>query len=101
MTDWLGKFTYCEDCVYREDNALKCKGRIGCYDGYSEYNEEEEKLQPVIMQLAEPEFMCEKCGYKFYVYEWDKRPTKCECGVLFDWNIDNPNFIYKNYVKEI
>lgn len=43
MTDWLGKFTYCEDCVYREDNALKCKGRVGCYNGYSEYNEEEEE----------------------------------------------------------
>lgn len=58
-----------------------------------------EKIQPIIMQLAEPEFMCEKCGCKFYVYEWDNRPMKCECGVLFNWNIDNPNFIYRNYLK--
>ena len=42
MTDWLGRWTCCEDCVYREDKYSKCEGRVGCYHGYSEYNEEEE-----------------------------------------------------------
>ena len=42
--------------------------------------------RPMLMQLAEPEYMCPKCGYKFYVYDEDKRPSKCEdCGLVFDW----------------
>lgn len=39
------------------------------------------------MQYAEPEYMCPKCGYKFYVYDKDKRPSKCKgCSLTFEWD---------------
>lgn len=42
--------------------------------------------KPMLMQLAEPEFMCPKCGDKFYIYDVDKKPNKCGyCGLVFDW----------------
>jgi DNA-directed RNA polymerase subunit RPC12/RpoP len=47
----------------------------------------EEKTKPMLMQLAEPEYMCPKCGYKFYVYNKEKRPNECRhCRVSFKWN---------------
>lgn len=43
-------------------------------------------IKPTLMQLAEPEYMCE-CGYKLYVYPQNKKPTKCcYCGRKFDWS---------------
>ena len=43
--------------------------------------------KPMLMQLAEPEFMCPKCGFKFYVYDESKRPDKCEhCNLKFEWS---------------
>lgn len=42
--------------------------------------------KPMLMQLAEPEFMCSNCGDKFYIYDVDKKPNKCGyCGLVFDW----------------
>ena len=42
--------------------------------------------KPMLMQLGEPEFMCPKCGDKFYVYDVDKKPDKCkDCGLVFAW----------------
>ena len=42
--------------------------------------------KPMLMQLAEPEFMCPKCGDKFYIHDIDKKPIKCwHCGLVFDW----------------
>jgi DNA-directed RNA polymerase subunit RPC12/RpoP len=26
-----------------------------------------DKLKPMLMQLAEPEYMCPECGFKFYL----------------------------------
>ena len=47
----------------------------------------EEKTNPMLMQLAEPEYMCPKCGCKFYVYDKNKRPNECShCRVSFKWN---------------
>lgn len=43
--------------------------------------------KPMLMQLREPEFMCPKCGDKFYIYDADKKPNKCcYCGLVFDWS---------------
>ena len=43
--------------------------------------------EPILMQLKEPEFMCPKCGFKFYVYDESKRPNKCwHCDLKFKWN---------------
>ena len=42
--------------------------------------------EPMLMQLAEPEYMCPKCGHKFYIYDRNKRPNKCEhCNLIFEW----------------
>jgi hypothetical protein len=42
--------------------------------------------KPMLMQLAEPEFMCPKCGDKFYLYDTNETPSKCcYCGLVFDW----------------
>lgn len=42
--------------------------------------------KPMLMQFREPEFMCPKCGDKFYIYDVDKKPNKCwYCGLVFDW----------------
>lgn len=50
--------------------------------------------EPMLMQLAEPEYMCPKCGDKFYVYDVDKKPSKCkDCGLVFEWN-----FAYNKFV---
>ena len=49
------------------------------------------KTKPMLMQLAEPEYMCPKCGFKFYLVLDEKGyikslPTKCTyCGEKFDW----------------
>lgn len=41
-------------------------------------------VKPMLMQCAEPEFMCE-CGYKVYTYTW--KPNYCAyCGSKFDWS---------------
>ena len=49
--------------------------------------------EPMLMQLAEPEYMCPKCGYKFYVYDEDKRPDKCEsCDLTFEWDWDKKHY---------
>ena len=43
--------------------------------------------EPMLMQLGEPEFMCPKCGFKFYVYDENKQPDKCgHCNLKFEWN---------------
>lgn len=43
--------------------------------------------EPMLMQLAEPEYMCPKCGDKFYVYNENKRPNKCKnCDLTFKWD---------------
>lgn len=48
----------------------------------------EETAKPMLMQYAEPEYMCPKCGYKFYVHDREKRPNECGyCAVVFDWSI--------------
>lgn len=40
-------------------------------------------IKPMLMQFAEPEYMC-KCGYKFYTYNW--KPNYCSyCGKKFNW----------------
>ena len=40
--------------------------------------------KPMLMQMAEPEYMCE-CGYKFYTYL--NKPEYCAyCGRKFDWS---------------
>ncbi|HGD0580665.1 TPA: hypothetical protein ACH354_002328 [Clostridium perfringens] len=45
--------------------------------------QEMETIKPMLMQFAEPEYMCE-CGYKFYTYK--NKPKRCEyCGRRFDW----------------
>lgn len=41
-------------------------------------------VKPVIMQLAEPEYMCPECGNKFYVYG-EKRKYCSECGRKYIW----------------
>ena len=47
----------------------------------------EKKVKPMLMQLAEPEYMCPKCGHKFYVYNKEKRPNGCKhCNAPFEWN---------------
>lgn len=47
----------------------------------------EGKVKPMLMQLAEPEYMCPKCGYKFYAYNKNKRLNKCEyCNIPFEWD---------------
>jgi DNA replicative helicase MCM subunit Mcm2 (Cdc46/Mcm family) len=43
------------------------------------------KVKPMLMQFAEPEFMCPECGNKFYVYT-DDTPKECKgCGAEFIW----------------
>lgn len=45
------------------------------------------KIKPMLMQLAEPEYMCPKCGNKFYVYDKEERPNKCKyCNISFKWD---------------
>ena len=37
------------------------------------------------MQLAELEYMCTECGYKFYINK-NRKPKEClYCKVTFDW----------------
>jgi predicted Zn-ribbon and HTH transcriptional regulator len=50
-------------------------------------------VKPMLMQLAEPEYMCPKCGFKFYLeirndkIVLDNKPNACSnCGCTFDWN---------------
>ena len=58
--------------------------------------------EPMLMQLAEPEYMCPKCGDKFYVYDVDKKPSKCKnCGLVFEWNFAYDKFIDENGVYEL
>lgn len=40
-------------------------------------------VKPMLMQLAEPEFMCPECGFKFYGI---KRFEECpHCNANFIW----------------
>lgn len=40
-------------------------------------------VKPMLMQYAEPEYMCD-CGYKFYTYS--SKPNCCSyCGAKFNW----------------
>lgn len=44
---------------------------------------------PMLMQLAQPEYMCTNCGDKFYIDTEYKGvyPVECRhCHVLFNWN---------------
>lgn len=44
------------------------------------------KCKPVVMQLAEPEYMCPNCGTKFYFWHISERPDRClNCDAEFDW----------------
>lgn len=50
-------------------------------------------VRPMLMQLAEPEYMCPKCGNKFYletrddVLVLDNRPEECKhCKAVFKWD---------------
>lgn len=46
----------------------------------------DKKVKPILMQLLEPEYMCPECGYKFYIYNKNKKPKKCEyCNTTFEW----------------
>ena len=51
-----------------------------------------EPIKPMLMQYAEPEYMCIECGVKFYTYS-EEKPTKCKhCGIAFEWEKeDNDN----------
>lgn len=43
------------------------------------------KIKPMLMQLAEPEYMCTECGYKFYINK-NRKPKEClYCTATFDW----------------
>lgn len=43
----------------------------------------EKEVKPMLMQFAEPEYMCE-CGYKVYPDTW--KPNYCAyCGAKFNW----------------
>lgn len=54
------------------------------------------KVRPMIMQLAEPEYMCPVCGVKFYSYSGE-RPEKCShCNTEFDWYPSKKPFISVN-----
>jgi transcription elongation factor Elf1 len=50
-----------------------------------------DKVKPMLMQLAEPEYMCPECGFKFYLtLNEDKAinhfPTHCGfCDKEFNW----------------
>lgn len=45
----------------------------------------QKRVTPMLMQYAEPEYMCPNCGNKFYLY--DSAPAKCEvCGSSFVWD---------------
>lgn len=49
------------------------------------------KVKPMLMQLAEPEYMCPECGFKFYLILSDERiinyfPSHCSyCNKEFSW----------------
>lgn len=54
------------------------------------------KVKPMLMQLAEPEYMCPECGNKFYLNISEDRvvinpfPTHCNCcNKEFDWTNNN------------
>lgn len=54
-------------------------------------------VPPMLMQYADPEFMCNTCGNKFFTYEKSAQPLdECQvCGQKFgtDWiNIHKPMF---------
>ena len=43
-------------------------------------------IKPMLMQLAEPEYMCTKCGAKFFVKDKNNPPEHCEyCKINFNW----------------
>lgn len=45
-----------------------------------------EKINPMKMQAAEPEYMCTECGFKFYAHQ-SNRPDQCPyCKATFKWN---------------
>jgi DNA-directed RNA polymerase subunit RPC12/RpoP len=52
------------------------------------------KVKPMLMQLAEPEYMCPECGFKFYLTLSKEKilnyfPTHCGyCGKEFKWKDD-------------
>lgn len=48
-------------------------------------NKDEKLVIPIRMQLSEPEYMCPKCGVKFYVY--NENPEVCSyCKIAFAWD---------------
>jgi len=55
-----------------------------------------DKAKPMLMQLQYPEFMCPKCGSKFYLsldeegYVLYPLATHCKCcNIAFDWDSQN------------
>lgn len=50
-----------------------------------------DKVKPMLMQLAEPEYMCPECGFKFYLTLSKDRiinsfPSHCGyCDKEFSW----------------
>ena len=52
----------------------------------------DDKVKPMLMQLAEPEYMCPECGFKFYLLlnedgtDIKSFPKHCGyCGEEFNW----------------
>lgn len=78
----------CLDCKYYINNKCTHVNTLYCKNAelWTPKWYKNNKLEPMLMQLAEPEYMCPKCGYKFYVYNETKRPNKCEhCNLIFKW----------------
>ena len=51
----------------------------------------DKKAKPILMQLAEPEYMRPKCGYKFYIYMMRIKDLKNVNVVVFHSNGINKN----------
>ena len=44
-------------------------------------------IKPMLMQLAEPEYMCTECGVKFFLKDKNNPPKNCSyCNIKFNWN---------------
>lgn len=92
---YYGKLLKIKDLVnYSASDAVKLyKSYKDTVDEYLMFLKEivekmnKENVKPVLMQLAEPEYMCPECGYKFYVYDKENRPNECRyCNVSFKLN---------------
>lgn len=81
----------CERCDHCCD-GFDCWNMCGAEHGWFGYRRTEKREvdkyeKPMLMQSSEPEYMCPICGYKFYVYDKNKRPDECKyCGVKFRWD---------------